>query len=71
MPQFNDVCRVCEQFPQLRQKLSEAHEDILKHGRKLASEKMSNPERNGATVSMLTDRHTGPSRVYNTKINPI
>lgn len=71
LPQFNDVCRVCEQFPQLRQKLSEAHEDILKHGRKLASEKMSNPERNGATVSMLTDRHTGPSRVYNTKINPI
>mmetsp|Transcript_10322 Transcript_10322/g.15619 ORF Transcript_10322/g.15619 Transcript_10322/m.15619 type:complete len:163 (+) Transcript_10322:390-878(+) len=69
--QWNDVCNTCEKHPQLRKELSEALKIIAQKGRKLDTEKMSNSEKKGETVSIITGRYNGSARVYNTKINPL
>jgi len=69
--QWNDVCNTCEKHPQLSKELSEALKIIAQKGRKLDSEKMSNAERNGKTVPIVTGRYNGSARVYNTKNNPM
>lgn len=68
--QFRKACAVCDKYPHLRGELAEIIEKVNRSGRKEDSEKQPDSERNGGTVSFLTERQTGPSRIFNTINNP-